>query len=121
MALLGNAATAASICVLFFQGIAAQAQAPAGEWSTVAKSTNGNCGDGITLNIVERPGLLTFSTRSSAGVVTTREVPLAPDGSGKLAYRSDTLGAMSVLVPAGKGKRNIVARQESGICQWIWQ
>jgi hypothetical protein len=36
---------------------------------------------------------------------------LAADGSGKLEFRSETFGAMTLEVPPGKGKRTLLLTQ----------
>ena len=120
--------TIISMCTLGLQSVASQAQTPAAaaEWSGVWKLKDGEgCGDGIAIKVAEQPGLMTVhSDGNNRGIRPyDRVVPLAVDGSGKLEFRSEVFGAMTLEVPPGKGKRVLLLTQlHSAInrlpCRW---
>jgi hypothetical protein len=64
---------ALSQCIVTF---GAKAQSPPVAWSALTKTTNGTCVDGMVLDIVERPGILKWTSKTAV-----REVPLAKDGT----------------------------------------
>ncbi|MEI7871498.1 MAG: hypothetical protein WCK95_05235 [Alphaproteobacteria bacterium] len=103
-----------SMCAFGLQSATSQAQTPAAEWAGVWKLKDGEgCGDGIAIKVAERPGLMTvlFEGNNRGIRPSTREVPLAADGSGKAEFRSETFGAMTLEAPAGKGKRVLLLTQ----------
>ena len=95
------------------------AQAAAVEWSSVAKITNGNCGDGAIAQVVEVADGLNIKTSVNGKQTGDFKVTLAPDGSGSVE-RTTMNGRTILEVPAGKGKRLFRTRQLEGTCQWTW-
>jgi hypothetical protein len=84
-------------------GIAAQsafAQTAPVEWSSVAKITNGKCGDGATAQIVERNATMNIKTFIRGKKISDFDVALASDGSGK-ARVSDIVGRQVFEIPPG--------------------
>jgi hypothetical protein len=93
------------------------AQQPAVEWSGVFKRTRGTCDQGATVAIVERDSVLHYQSTAYGKVVVDMKIPLAADGSAKSEYRG-VYGVTTLEVPAGRGKRPLIATQVHGICQW---
>lgn len=106
------------LIVLTAVGSTAFAQAPV-KWTSTAKVTNGNCGEGAIAEITETPGKMHIKTTFKGSTLTDFDVVLKPDGSG----RADTKGAngrMIFEIPAGTGKRGMKNSQVDGTCQWQW-
>jgi hypothetical protein len=97
------------------------AQAAAVEWSSVAKITNGTCGDNATAHVSERLGKMHLRLVYPNGQQYAEfDIALAADGSGKTEFKGNA-GAPTILeVPAGTGKRPMKTSQVTGICQWAW-
>jgi hypothetical protein len=105
----------AALAALFIAGTA-HAQSWEGKWKIV----NGTCPDGIVVKVEEAAGTMTVRSMGAGSVPPSeRVVQVAADGSGKLRYSSPVFGDMEMIVPPGKGKRELrIAQQVKGICQW---
>jgi hypothetical protein len=111
----------AAFCGLGFLSIAALAQTPAAEWSSVAKITNGTCGEGSVAHITERPGNMRLRLVYRNGQQYAEfDVALAADGSGKAEFTGAAGAATKLDVSSGAGKRPMKTSQVIGICQWLW-
>ena len=90
------------------------------EWSSVAKITNGSCGDGAIAQIVERAGTMNIKTFINGKPNADFDVKLNPDGSG-IADSKGQMGRVRFEIAAGSGKRPMKSSQlEDRLCQWAW-
>jgi hypothetical protein len=92
------------------------------EWSATMRLTSGGCRDDrLAITVKEEPGLLQTSATVGNQVIT-RKVALAPDGSGTLNYESSSgLGYLQMVVPAGRGPREIRQSQIKGSCAYVFK
>jgi hypothetical protein len=88
-------------------------------WSSTAKTTNPACGEGLSADVVERHGTLTFTFFLDGTRATEVRIALATDGSGR-AETTGIAGRVLHEVAAGTGKRPIRSSQVEGVCQWLW-
>lgn len=88
-------------------------------WSASAKTTYGNCADGIIADVSEVPGRMHLKFSFLGQPYTEIDLALAPDGSGKTEFSGIT-GSNILEVAAGSGKRAMKTIQVSGTCQWSW-
>jgi hypothetical protein len=96
----------------------ASAQTPV-KWTSSAKVINGNCGEGAIAEIVETPGKMTVRTSINGKLLTSFEVALKPDGSGRAGTKGEN-GRMIFEIAPGTGKRGMKNSQVDGTCQWQW-
>ncbi len=96
----------------------ASAQAPV-TWTSSAKVINGNCSEGAIAEIVETPGKMSVRTSFNGKLLTSFEVVLKPDGSGRADTKGEN-GRMIFEIPPGTGKRGMKNSQVDGTCQWQW-
>lgn len=109
-----------AVCVVLMAlTLAAEVRAQTPGWSSVAKITNGNCGDGAIAQVVERPGSMNIKLFVGGKQTSEVNVPLAADGSGKADYKG-VMGRLVMEVPVGTGKRSLKSSQLDGVCQWLW-
>jgi hypothetical protein len=94
------------------------------EWSSVARRTNGQCGETggerAVANVTERPGTMHLKLVYPNGKqYADFDMALAANGSGKAELKG-AFGPTIVEVPVGTGKRPFKTAQAKGICQWLW-
>lgn len=94
------------------------AQAPV-KWTSLAKLVNGRCGEGAIAEISETPGKMSIRTSVNGKLLTSFEVALAADGSGRADTKGEN-GRMIFEISPGKGKRGMKNSQVDGTCQWQW-
>lgn len=99
----------------------AATQPLAAEWTGVGKIRNGSCGDGALVHVREQAGSMDLSFMTAAGEPFAEvRVPLAGDGSAQAQFKG-FLGATTLEVPAGTGKRPVMTRLVYGKCRWLWE
>jgi len=89
------------------------------QWSSVAKTTNPACGEGLRADVVQGPGTMTLTFSLDGKRATEVRIALATDGSGR-AETTGIAGRVLHEVAAGTGKRPIRSSQVEGVCQWLW-
>ena len=96
----------------------ASAQAPV-KWTSSAKTINGSCAEGAIAEIAETPGKMSIKTSFNGKVLTSFDVALKPDGSGRAETKGEN-GRMIFEIAPGTGKRGMKNSQVDGTCQWQW-
>ena len=96
------------------------AQSAPTEWTGVGKIKNGSCGDGSLLHVRETAGGMNLRFTTVAGQPFANvEIALASDGSAQAQFQG-FLGATTLEIPPGNGKRAITTKLVYGRCRWLW-
>lgn len=101
----------------FFVGATAQAE----EWSGRWKAVTTRCATGPMVSVKEEAGSVRIALHQPASNIATPEriIAIGSDGSGTLIYSHRALGDLELRIVAGKGKRQVMLRQQRGdLCRW---